>query len=294
MNHRFLLPVVLVMLLAACTLIDGPLIADGEQATILRSGEVYESRFNPGSPRNGAHQSRSLFAFKGLPGEQVEVVLTTDDFTPSLLGGSLRSGSLHPLDRAMGVGPGHPVRIVGEVGADGVYLFRAMAGEEGDGGAFSIEVNVFPPFVGNVFEEPERIPSISQGSLHRGALAPGQPQTSRGSYFHVFRVVANPGDELLFVMESEEVDAYLSWGVAEDGDFRLLAVDDDSAGGLNAGLKVTVGEEGPYFILAHSFGAREVGDMDSSFKRPLGGGGKVGRGVWPSKLSKSRGCRARP
>ena len=34
--------------------------------------------------------------------------------------------------------------------------------------------------------------------------------------------------------------------------------------------------------------------MDSSFKRPLGGGGKVGRGVWPSKLSKSRGCRARP
>ena len=34
--------------------------------------------------------------------------------------------------------------------------------------------------------------------------------------------------------------------------------------------------------------------MDRSFKRPLGGGGKVGRGVWPSKLSKSRGCRARP
>jgi hypothetical protein len=42
-------------------------------------------------------------------------------------------------------------------------------------------------------------------------------------------------------------------------------------------------------LLAKAGATRIASTRNRRFKRPLGGGGKVGRGVWLSKLSKSRG-----
>ncbi len=253
--------VVLVMLslLPSCQTETDLLFVDGVRVSVIREAGIYEARLGSSSPTLPNGRRTKLYAYRGTPGHHVEVVMSTGDFAPELAGGRVRAGTLVLDRRVRSQERGQPARIVGEVGPDSLFLFRANGSLEQDDGQFSIQVTVFPPFPGNETVDFESLPMLVPGSDLEGELAPGQPQTARGSFYQLFHILAFPGEELIIVMESDELDAYLSWGIEEGGRFEVLEFDDDSAGGTNAGLRVTVGDQGPYLLKAHAFGSSEVG-----------------------------------
>jgi S1-C subfamily serine protease len=77
------------------------------------------------------------------------------------------------------------------------------------------------------------------------------------SYFNAYSFEGRAGQQVEITMASNQLNAYLIL-VSPDG--KDLAQDDDSAGGNDARIVVTLPANGTYTILANSYGAGEVGD----------------------------------
>ncbi len=68
------------------------------------------------------------------------------------------------------------------------------------------------------------------------------------SYFHIYGFEGQAGDEITITMRGEgELDAYL--GLIDPGD-EVIAEDDDSAGGMDAQITISLPESGVYLIIA--------------------------------------------
>jgi hypothetical protein len=91
------------------------------------------------------------------------------------------------------------------------------------------------------------------------------------SFFNQYAYRGNPGDRLRITLTSTEFDAYLRWGRVQDGWVEAEAYDDDSGGGTNAQLEVTVGGTGVYAVQANSFSAGQTGAYSLTVERLAGG-----------------------
>ena len=63
----------------------------------------------------------------------------------------------------------------------------------------------------------------------------------------------------MITLESGDFDAYLAFGRVTNGAWDSIATDDDSAGGTNAKLEVTIGDDGTYLIRANTLSSGETG-----------------------------------
>lgn len=100
-------------------------------------------------------------------------------------------------------------------------------------------------------------------------IAPGQTVTERltasdpvlddESHYHVWRIDARPGDRLIVTMRSADMDAFLAWGPLRDGVVDAVDFDDDSGGGTDARLRITMPASGSHGIRANTLMGGELG-----------------------------------
>jgi len=105
------------------------------------------------------------------------------------------------------------------------------------------------------------------GETFRGELSSANDTMGDGSRYALHTVQASAGEALDVTMTSSAFDAYL---MIVDADGEKLAEDDDSAGGTNARVSVTVPAAGTYTIVANSYGADAVGPLGTTIVQNYG------------------------
>ena len=115
---------------------------------------------------------------------------------------------------------------------------------------------------------------IADGETVSGTLSASDSRLDDGSSYDLYVYRGAPGETVVFTMRSSDLDAFLAGGTPGDDGFELDRTDDDSAGGTDAELTVTL-PGGDYLVRANSLAAGEAGRYTLA-ARSLGGGRAVG------------------
>jgi hypothetical protein len=86
----------------------------------------------------------------------------------------------------------------------------------------------------------------------RGRLETTNPKLPDGSFYDLYLYRGRPGERIRVTMRSSDFDAYLSGGSFAGGSLNIADTDDDSDGGTDARMEVTIGADGLYAIRANS------------------------------------------
>jgi hypothetical protein len=102
-------------------------------------------------------------------------------------------------------------------------------------------------------------PEVAVGQRVEGRLEASDPTLDDDSHYDLWTFRGSPGERVTITLRSQEFDAYLTWGVWDGRSLADERSDDDSGGGSDARLTVTVDGDGRYAIRANSYGGGETG-----------------------------------
>ncbi|MGB3544588.1 DUF4344 domain-containing metallopeptidase [Rubrivirga sp.] len=128
---------------------------------------------------------------------------------------------------------------------------------------------VAAPLAAQTFGSGARV--IRDGDGLEGALTSSDPTLDDGSHVDLYRYIGVPGETVVFTLQSDDFDAFMQAGPVTNGQYRLEVSDDDSGGGTNSELTITVGPSGEYAIQANSLSGGSTGRY-TLFAESLGGG----------------------
>jgi S1-C subfamily serine protease len=162
-----------------------------------------------------------------------------------------------------------------------IYAISRDSGNIGIG--FAINTNRVQPFLTAV-RDGSAPQSPQSGLVAQSITLNGTPVQGRldsnssvlqddNSYYTRYTFEGKAGQRLVISMTSSELDSYLIL-LSPNGDD--LGQDDNSAGGKNSKLTVTLPEDGTYVVLANTHSAREMGRY--SLQASASGGGGTGNG----------------
>ena len=110
---------------------------------------------------------------------------------------------------------------------------------------------------GQVMQEP--VPITIDGSAVADRLDSSSNLLPDNSYFNAYTFEGRAGQQISIAMNSDQLDSYLLLYGPNQED---LGRDDDSGGGRNARLDITLSTGGTYLVLANSYGATEQGQYE--------------------------------
>src|SRR5205085_8239129 len=117
-----------------------------------------------------------------------------------------------------------------------------------------------------------RLPGIAAGQSVSGRLASGDfVRSDDDSYADGYFYQGRAGEQITVTLRSSAFD---SWLVVDDPTGPLQEHDDDSAGGNDAQVTLTLPHAGRYLIIANSIGARATGAYTLTVRSGGGGGRK--------------------
>lgn len=131
------------------------------------------------------------------------------------------------------------------------------------------------PLAAQTFGSGARI--LRDGDALEGALTSSDPTLDDGSHVDLYRYIGSAGETVVFTMRSSDFDAFMQAGPVEGGRYSIEVTDDDSGGGTNAELTVTIGASGEYAIQANSLSGGSTGRY-TLIAESLGGGNPVAGG----------------
>jgi hypothetical protein len=95
-----------------------------------------------------------------------------------------------------------------------------------------------------------RLPTISSGQTVRGALTTNSfTRSDDGTFANGYIYNGRAGETITVTMRSTDLD---SWLVIDDPNGPMHEFDDDSGGGNDSRLTVTLPHDGPYLIVANT------------------------------------------
>ena len=181
---------------------------------------------------------------------EVTITLSSGSFDTMLHLGTPDGEVLATNDDADGTNS----EIQAKLGA-GRYAAVATSYAAGETGAYEIRLEVGGG-------------SLSAGASVSGALTAG-PTLQDGSYYEDWPINGRGGDRVTLTLRSGDFDAYLM--VLQNGE--IIASDDDSAGGTDSQIDMTLPSTGSYVVRANSYGEGATGGYTLSME---GGGGATG------------------
>lgn len=188
-----------------------------------------------------------LYEYRGRPGESIVVTMRSGDFDTYLQGGPPSGQDLAAEDSDDDGGGGTNSMMTGTVGSDGVYRIRANSLGAGQTGSYTLSLQS-ESATGTVGSD-----VVAAGQTVAGRLDTTDNQASDESYYDLWFYDGTPGERLLITLTSSDFDTYLEWGAESGGGFETVDSDDDSGGGTNSQLEVTIDQGGRYVILANSW-----------------------------------------
>lgn len=136
--------------------------------------------------------------------------------------------------------------------SNGSYRIYARPLEANSTGAFTVTLSALP--VVKITSRPMTI-----GQTASGMIENTDPELDSGPFFHQYAVNAEPGERLRITLRSPTFDAMVTWGRLVGTGLEDVTTDDDSAGGTDAQLDVTVPRNGTFVIRVHPLGRGETG-----------------------------------
>jgi hypothetical protein len=222
----------------------------------IAAGQTISGRLDASDPKLTDDSHYDLYVYRGQPGESIVVTMRSSDFDAYLAGGTLAGANLDQDDSDDDGAGGTDARLSVEVGPTGVYAIRANSLEGNTTGAYTLMVQSTS---GGGNAGAGGVRTIRAGDVASGRLQASDPRLSDNSHYHSYRISGGAGEKFLITLTSDDFDAYLRWGRESGGSFESLDYDDDSAGGTNARLEVTLTTAGTYTIQANSYGADATG-----------------------------------
>jgi hypothetical protein len=128
-----------------------------------------------------------------------------------------------------------------------------------------------------------RLPRIAVGQTVTGRLVASDFVRPDGSYADSYVYMGHAGERITAALQSRDFDSYLV--VDDPRSATWQEVDDDSGGGLDSELTVTLPRDGPYLIVANSVAAEATGSYTMTLRSAgrgvvdPGSGGSGGRGT---------------
>jgi S1-C subfamily serine protease len=112
----------------------------------------------------------------------------------------------------------------------------------------------------------ERYSRIVAGQTAGGRLSTDDTRRDDGSYMDPYVFSGHRGERITVTLRSRDFDA---WLVVSEVEGEFVESDDDTGGGTDARVTVTLPRDGDYLIVANSLEADETGDYSLQVERAL-------------------------
>lgn len=224
-------------------------------------GQTINSRLDSSDSRRSDDTYYEVYVHQGQPGQQVMVTMRSSDFDTYLQAGRILGENFEADASDDDSGGGTDSQVLVAIPASGTLAILANALTSSGQGAFTLTVEPLSspggPLGGG--SNSSGLPSISAGSSVTGTLNASSPTLADSSYYANYAYTGAPGDRVRITLTSSDFDAYLGWGRLSGTSFTGDVFDDDSGGGTNAQLEVTVDGTGSFGILVNSYTSGQSG-----------------------------------
>lgn len=218
----------------------------------LPFGSTIQGEVSETDPADGDDRRFDAYAFRGVAGQRVQAIMRSGDFDTYLQIGRAGAEFEALVSDDDGLGEGTDSRLSYTLPEDGDYVLRASPLGSGDDGLYSLEL---------IDRGPQPHPgSVLVGATARGVLTETDATADNNSFYDAYSVTLKEDEKLLITMVSNEVDSFLIVGrEQEDGEFEVLASDDDGLSDTHAKLEWTAPADGVYQVRAGSFQQGQTG-----------------------------------
>jgi hypothetical protein len=261
--------------LALAALLAGAALPAAAQGT-LRPGQTVRGDLDSGDSALDDGSLYDMWEFQAQAGRTYVVTMRSDDFDTYLaVGPVLQPGCTDCVTDDDGDG-GTNSRVAYRATRAGTVQIRANALSEGEIGAYSLSLEDAgesapeAPGEGGMSEvDGVTVREIRMGETVRGELSADDPADEDGSHFDLYTYTGQPGESITVTLRSDAFDAFLMTGAVVGDDLEDLGADDDSAGGTDAQVTLTVPAGGQVMIVANSY----VGDQTGAYTLEITRGG---------------------
>lgn len=94
--------------------------------------------------------------------------------------------------------------------------------------------------------------TVGSNQTVSGQLDSSDPALADGTFYDLWRFQGRAGQRIRVTLRSSDFDAYVAFGSMSGGEFEAVETDDDSAGGTDAMIELTLTASGEYAIRANS------------------------------------------
>ncbi len=234
---------------------------DRSDAVALTAGQRRNGQLQRGDPVMDDGSLFDIYTYQARAGERLSLTMRSGDFDTFLTVGRMEGDEMELLVRDDDSGGGTNSRAEFTVDRDGPIFIAANALSEGMTGSYTIELAA----AGGG----ER---ITAGQSRTGSLASSDPRLADSSYYDTYTYQGRQGERLTVSLTSSAFDTYLSIGQVVDGRYREIASNDDSNGGTNSEVEVTLPAAGTYQIRANSYEKGQTGAYALAVRAGGGGG----------------------
>jgi hypothetical protein len=237
--------------------------ASAQEPTEIAIGSTVSGTLTSADPLLLDRGPSRVYSFRAEEGQLLVAVLRSGAFDAYLTLMRTVSGVTDVVDYDDDSGGGTDARLRFRVPATGSYYLVAQAYSEGEGGGYSLTLEVAAP------ARPATPQPIRVGETLSGTLTADGPILFDGNAdvpYHLYILEARGGEELVVALDSEDFDVFLAFGPMVGGDVEVTDTDDDGGDGTNARLRVSIPQDGAYGIHARPLHSGETGSYTISLR----------------------------
>ncbi len=255
--------------------------------TPITAGRAVTGRLSATDPTlpDGSHYQ--LYEYRGQPGERLQITMRSSAFDTYMAGGTMQGSELSASDTDDDGGGGTDSQLTVTLGPSGSYVIRANSLSAGQAGGYTLTVERLGGGGGAPVSAPAGATAgaqtIAAGQTVSARLEASDPLLPDGSHYETYVYRGQPGEQVTVLMHSSDFDAYLAGGTPQGADIDADEFDDDSGGGRDAMLSVTVPSSGVYGIRANSLAAGVTGAFTLTVQAAGGAAGGGARTVSPGE-----------
>ena len=224
--------------------------------TAIRAGEIRVGELDAGDDFTDDMSFYELFTFEARAGDRVGASMRSSQFDAYLEIGHWDGTALASIgsnDDGFQDGTSD-ARLALTLPDDGTYAIRATSLGPQQAGQFTIALETLP-----ALETPSGA-AIRAGETLVGELTAEDALLDDGSSYDLYSYTGTAGESVTVTLRSSAFDAYLSVGEAGGpSGFSEIGADDDSAGGTDSEVTVTVPAGGTLLIRANSLSPGQFG-----------------------------------
>ncbi|HET6762081.1 MAG TPA: hypothetical protein VFH27_00380 [Longimicrobiaceae bacterium] len=220
----------------------------------LRIGAEATGTLAASDPTANGRGAFRVYQFTGRRGQRLAITMKAKDFDAYLSVGRTVMGITDVVKTDDDGGGGTDARVRFTVPQDGNWLVIAQSLPAEGAGSYTLLLDTLPA---PVIRPPV---ALQMGRTVNATLTETDPTLeSDDSHYHMYTLNARRGQRLEITMRSSDMDPYLAWGTMKNGEFESSSTDDDGGGGTDSRLRVTVPDDGVYYIRANTALAAQTG-----------------------------------